>query len=77
MKLKLIEDWRKSWKLASVRLSLLGATLMVGAQIAGDTWAGLPVEVRNQIPHADTIAMVLFFLVPIARVLTKERKDDE
>lgn len=77
MKLKLIEEWRHAWKWASVRISAVGALLMAAAEIAGQTWAGLPEDVRASIPHADTIALVLFVIIPIARVLTKEKKDGE
>lgn len=75
MKLKLVDEWRNAWKWASVRISATGAVLMAAAEIAGQTWVGLPEDVRASIPHADTIALVLFVLIPLARVLTREKKD--
>lgn len=75
MKLKLIDEWRQAWKWASVRISAAGALLMAAAEIASQTWVGLPEDVRASIPHADTIALVLFVIIPLARVLTKEKKD--
>ena len=50
---------------------------MAGAEIAGQGWAGLPAEVRDSIPHAQTIALVLFVLVPVARIFTKGNGDGE
>lgn len=75
MKIKLVNEWRHAWKWASVRISAAGAVLMAVAEIAGQTWAGLPEDVRASIPHADTIALVLFVIIPLARVLTKEKND--
>ena len=75
--MKLVDEWRQARKWASVRLSALGALVMVLAEVAGQSWAALPPDLRAHIPHADTIALVLFIMIPIARVLTKGEKKDE
>ncbi len=75
--MKLVDEWRHAWKWASVRLSALGALIMVLAEVAGQSWAALPPDLRAHIPHADSIALVLFLMTPIARILTREKKDGE
>lgn len=74
--MKLVNNWRRAWRWSSVRLSALGAVLMGAAEVAGSSWAALPPDVRDAIPHAPTIALVLFVLVPVARVFKREGKDD-
>lgn len=75
--MKLVDDWRRAWRWASVRLSLMGAVLMGAAEVAGSSWSALPPEIRDSIPHAETIALLLFVLTPIARIFTiKGGKDD-
>lgn len=74
--MKLIDEWRQARKWASVRLSALGALIMLLAEWAGSSWNALPADLRAHIPHADTIALVLFLMIPLARVLTKGKKDE-
>ena len=74
--MKLVEDWQRAWRWSSVRISAAGAVLMGAAEIAGSSWAALPPDIRANIPHAQTIALVLFLLQPIARVLTKGGRSD-
>lgn len=70
--MKLVTDWKRAWRWSSVRLSALGAILMGAAEVAGSSWSALPPDVRDAIPHAQTIALVLFVLVPVARILKRE-----
>lgn len=74
--MKLVDEWRHAWKWASVRLSALGALIMVLAEVAGQSWAALPPDLRAHIPHADTIALWLFVLIGVARVFKKGEKDN-
>jgi hypothetical protein len=74
--MKLVDDWRRAWRWSSVQLSAVGAVVMGAAEIAGSSWSALPPDVRDNIPHAQTIALVLFVLLPIARIFTKGGKDD-
>lgn len=66
--MKLIDDIRDDWRVAtrwaSVRLSGLGVVL-TGA------WAVMPQDLRDKLPHAEIIALVLFALVIVGRVTTK------
>ncbi|MFY9349305.1 MAG: hypothetical protein WBL20_16220 [Sphingobium sp.] len=75
--MKLVEDWRRAWRWWSVRLSALGALLMGVAEVAGQSWAGLPQDVRDQVPHAQTIALVLFMAAGLARLVKQGGKDGD
>lgn len=76
-KVGLIEDWKKSWKLPSIQINLLGFLLML-IEFLSPTWAALPAEIQDKIPHSTTIALVLFGLGLIGRILkTQEKKDGD
>ena len=74
--LVLIPDWKRAWKFASFQISTLGVILMVLVEFMNQTWIALPPHVVAQIPHTQYIAMVLFGLILIGRVLKlKDKKD--
>lgn len=75
--MKLVSNWRRAWRWSSVRLSALGALVMGAAEVAGSSWSALPPDIRDSIPHAPTIGLVLFLLMPIARVLTTKGGTDD
>lgn len=73
-KVSLIPDWKQAWKFASVHFQAAGLLLMGAAQILGETWNGLPPFLQQKMPHATTIALVLFGLGLIGRILKKTEK---
>jgi len=74
---KLIEEWRQSWRLWSVRLSALGAILTGLALAAPDflqsLWNGLPTDLRALLPASVTHAVptALFILTIVARIVSQ------
>ena len=76
MKLKLIPDWKRSWKFASIRWNLLGVVAMGVVEFLNQTWQSLPSDVRDNLPHASKIALVLFVLSIIGRMLKKQENQD-
>lgn len=70
----LIDDWHRAFKFASVQISLLGVAAMGAAEVLGSSWGGLPPSLQDRIPHAQTIAMVLFVLNIGGRVYQKKGK---
>lgn len=68
-KINLIEDWKSAWRYISVQFQAAGLLLMTLAQILGDTWNGMPATLQQKLPHATTIALVLFGLGLIGRVI--------
>lgn len=83
--MKLIDDWKKSWKLWSVRLSALGASAM-GLFLYFPEWTlylfnAMPREVRDLLPDnlALFLAMIVFVGTAISRIVKQEKlmKDKE
>ena len=72
----LIEDWRKAWKFASIRLAALLALLYSLIPLAADQWPNVMPSFIGMFPQhgqqwAPVIGSVLFIL---ARVLQKPPK---
>lgn len=71
---RLIDDWRRSWRFWSIRLSLLGALLSAASAAFPaamlDAWNALPPDLRALIPAraAQVIAAILFVATMAARL---------
>ncbi|MNO13165.1 hypothetical protein D3C76_27930 [compost metagenome] len=76
MKLKLIPEWKRAWKFASIRWNLLGVLAMGVVEFLNQTWQSLPPDVRDHLPHASKIAMALFVLSIIGRMFKKKGVTD-
>lgn len=80
--MKLIPDWRQSWRLWSVRVQAAGATLMTFAAAwpsgAKDIWESIPADIRAMLPQrtALVIAAVLFIGGLAARHVQQGSKHD-
>jgi hypothetical protein len=61
---RLIADWKKAHRYWSVRLSGL-ATLLTA------TWAALPADLRDHFPHAQWLAVSMFALIGLSRILAQ------
>lgn len=72
LKIDTVHDISRSWKWASVQISALGIVIMGAAQVLGQSWTGMPPSIQDRIPHADTIAMILFGATLVGRVLKKK-----
>ena len=62
---RLIADWTKAHRYWSVRLSGL-ATILTA------TWAALPADLRDQFPHSQWVAVGLFLLIGLSRIVAQE-----
>lgn len=74
--MKLVDDWRRAWRWASVRASASGVLLVGASEVAQQGWLGLSDDVRANIPHGDTIAIALFILIPLLRIVTFRGGED-
>lgn len=75
--LVLIPDWKRAWKFASVQISTLGVILMALVEIVNQAWIVLPPSIVSQIPHTQYIAMSLFGLGVVGRVIKLKDKEDD
>ena len=75
MKISLIPNWTKAWKYASVQLPVLGLILMTISDFVQQSWIQLPAQFQKDLPHATTIAMIMFGLSLVGRILSFSRKE--
>lgn len=73
----LIKDWKESPKFASVRWSFLGMVLMGVAEFGQNLLFYLPKELIEKVPSSSSVALVLFGLTIIGRILTLETKEND
>ena len=71
--MKLIDGWRRSLRLWSVRLSAFGSVVF-GALLAFPdqalaVWNSLPADIQEMVPNRTELAAGLFVAAAIARVL--------
>lgn len=87
MKLRLIDDWHRSWKFASVQIAGAAAVIFafapdflgyLGHTLLG-TWALIPDDLKAALPEgmARWVAVGAFVLVMVGRVFQFERKQQE
>ncbi|WP_374551990.1 DUF7940 domain-containing protein [Sphingobium yanoikuyae] len=67
---RLIADWRKAYKLWSVRVSAAGLAVM-------SAWPSIPQEIREQIPGQRWIAAGMFAAVILGRLINQEKPDGQ
>lgn len=73
----LIDNWKESWKFASVQLGVVGLGLMTFLDSANQLWINLPPEVQVHVPYANMIPAALFALSLLGRLLViKEKTPD-
>lgn len=73
--IRVIDNWKKAWKFASVQINVIGL-LCMSVDFLGQTWNSLPPYLHERIPNASTIALVLFALGIIGRLLKLGEKSD-
>ena len=76
MKVRLIDNWKKAWKLASVQWSALGIVLTYAVDYLNSIWYSLPPEIVQKIPHSSHISMAIFALVIVVRLIKQKEKPD-
>jgi hypothetical protein len=75
--MKLIPDWKKAWRFASMRWSALGIVLMGILEAFYQGWLQLPPAIADRLPHTSTISIILFVLVMVGRLFTALQGDDD
>lgn len=73
--MKLIPGWKRAWKFASVQWSVVGI-LCSTVEIASQTWQSLPPSIAEKIPNSSQIALTLFILVLVGRLIKFKDKPD-
>lgn len=77
--MKLIDQWRQSWRLWSVRVSAAGAAvfglLIAAPDQALAIWQALPPEAQALVPNAKTTGLILLSASAVARVLRQRSQE--
>lgn len=77
--MNLIPEWKKAWKLASVRLALLGVVLSSSVDLLLSAWNMLPRILQDKLPNSKEIAIIFLVLTVGARIVSfrKKSKDND
>lgn len=79
--MKLITGWRRAWRLWSVRVPAIGATifglLLAAPDFLLSIWNSLPAEIQELIPNRTGFALVITGASMIARVVRQKGVADE
>lgn len=75
-KLKLIDNIRQAGGLGSIRMSIFGMVLML-IEVLNNMLHFVPPQVQAMVPHASTIALIVFGLTVIVRILKWEPKEKD
>ena len=73
--IKLIPDWKKAWKFASVQINTIGIFVLSALDIIQQSWNVVPVAMQSKIPYSTTIAIVLMALGIVGRLFVLKGKD--
>ncbi|MGW8141856.1 DUF7940 domain-containing protein [Sphingomonas zeae] len=78
--MRLIPNWRQSWRWWSVRVSAFGAMIFTFLLAAPDQalaiWQALPADIQALIPNAKEIGLALTVAAIAARVLRQKERGD-
>lgn len=74
LKAHLIDEWKSAWKLWSVQLNAAGVLLLSGATMLKETMEYVPPAFVGALPYAKGIALGLFVLGLVARILRQKPK---
>ena len=74
--IKPIPEWKRAWRFASVQLSVLGIVLMSLSDTVVGIWGDLPSSIRQDLPHAETVGIIMFVLTIVGRLVTLKEKLD-
>lgn len=71
--MKLIANWRQSWRLWSVRVSAIGAAIFALLLAAPDfllsIWSALPAEVQGLVPNSAALGLIVSLAAGVARIV--------
>ena len=74
MKIKIIPEWRKAWKLLSVQMSALGIVVTFAVDYLNSIWYSLPQNILDKIPHSSSVSLAFLVLTLVVRLIKQKRK---
>lgn len=73
----LVTNWKSIWKFWSVQLNALGILILAFGDAITQAWMHIPANLVGQVPHTQSIALIVFGLGIIARILNQEKTDEK
>lgn len=73
--MNLIRNWKSVWKFWSVQLNALGIMILAFADVLNQAATAMAPSLVNKLPHAQSIAIVVFGLGIVARLINQEKRD--
>lgn len=73
---ELVPNWKKCWKWASVQISAVGLLVFSGIDVIQNSFNVLPPHLLKEIPHGSNIALALFALNIVGRLIRLKPKGD-
>lgn len=74
---ELVPDWKRAWQWATVQLSALGVVFFGIIELIQAGFITLPKHLLDMVPHGSSIALVLFFITLIGRILKFKETGNE
>lgn len=75
-RVELVPNWKKSWKWASIQISTIGLILFSAIDVIQPLFSGLPSHLLERIPHGSNIAIGLFAVNIVGRLIRLKPKGD-
>lgn len=75
-RIELVPNWKRAWKWASIQISTFGLILFSAIDIIQPMFSGLPRHLLDQIPHGSWIAIGLFALNILGRLIRLKPEGD-
>ena len=76
-RVELVPNWKRAWKWASIQISTFGLILFSAIDIIQPMFSGLPRHLLDQIPHGSGVAIVLFALNIVGRLIRLKSKEED
>lgn len=76
-RVEMVPNWKRSWKWASIQISAIGVILLGMIELISNSVIALPPHILKEIPHGSTIALVLFVLNIVGRLVRLSSDDEE
>lgn len=76
-RVELVPNWKRAWKWASIQISTIGLILFSAIDIIQPIFSGLSNDQLELIPHGSGVAIGLFALNIIGRLIRLKPKEED
>lgn len=73
---EMVPNWKRCWKWASIQISTLAILFFSCVDVLSSSFSALPQHILKDIPQGNNIAIALFVLNIICRLVRLKPKED-